>query len=149
MAKTIPVLSEQSKCDSGLDADLSDPVVLLAVLCCTGLRYDMFDFLSEIKLDLIQLPDIFPLLISSLWKDDVHKEFFKALGKLRDDEKHELVAAILQLPPYCNPAVLIYLEEQYDQCSPVQVAGLEDDIRLRPVQLPIRSRSRPIPPLAL
>jgi hypothetical protein len=80
------------------NADLSDPIVLQAVLRCTGLRFVMFDFLMEIEVDLIQLPDIFPLLISPLWKVDGHKRFFDDLADLQEAGKHELVAAILQLP---------------------------------------------------
>jgi hypothetical protein len=86
-------------------ADLSDPIVLQAVLRCTCLRFNMLDFLNQIEVDLIQLPDLFPLLISPLWKDDGNKWFFYQLEELRNTGKRELVAAILQLPAvlqYCR-----------------------------------------------
>jgi hypothetical protein len=37
-------------------------------------------------------------LISPLWKDDGHWKFFNDLAKLREAGKHELVAAVLQMP---------------------------------------------------
>jgi hypothetical protein len=40
------------------------------VLRCSGRRFGFREFLIEIEVDLTQLPDIFPLLISTIWQRD-------------------------------------------------------------------------------